>query len=1681
MSEGSNKIMNNEIYGIGSQNPPLGGGHMMQSGVSGGMIANQKEGTVSGGAVVGRSGGGNGGGGSGGIGTGVSGTGYMMKPSMDIINDATSGKQSCLSGNTTFTHAWYPEISKILHDVSKSNLSIQDKRVRILLLIFQWIKKQQCELVDPSVLFSDHNIEILENQLKAYKHFLTSDLPLSEDILEKSLGGRAIGNKRQRLEGSQGGMLVHSGMQVCSKEENNGVSNANIETEWFQPDWNFINSVIRDSNSFNYKVPLSRQGSSIVVRNPNQWIEYNRKVEQNRMALLMNKNIANNNNNNCNVNSERSNHILSSSSSKISETTSTEENTKHVAEFEANHSRTIEDKEGDSMIIENNLTKLEVRNEKIESEMGDKSTERQNYSNNSYPNQGMMKRSTEDSSGNLDNKDNSNNGGNTTKGGVGILSDKESKPEARDEDLLFIHRITKLLNFQQFIRNQIIVSRYMEEMDPPLPQLKFVTARDARKNKALYQARMDGLKHIKFVDDIKRQRRQFISEILKHSKRFQDVHRENQRSIRRVCSHVLRHSTNKERRDQNMEQQMQRARLNALRAQDEEAYLRLLNEAKNERLLELVHQTEDYINKLGALVMEHRKQAGSALDFDELYLEDNQKEGEGEEEDEAGTGEKDRLHGDKHICVTCGCSGKPDESHQEATKLGTIQGSSETILSNERTEGDRKVVCGCNSSNCTCSVSICKCDCKSETCCSKIKKKRSAPLIRAKERYFQVTHMIQEHITKQPECLKGGQLREYQMKGLEWLVSLYNNNLNGILADAMGLGKTVQTVSVLAHIYEKKGNRGPHLIIAPLSTLHGNWENEFNRWLPDFVKVIYEGNKEIRKQIRSKYMTGEAKFHVLLTTDAFIMKDKHYLRKFDWEYIIVDEAHRLKNPKSKLVQILNNGFRAKHRLALTGTPLQNDLQEVWALLNYLMPSIFNSSETFQQWFNEPLSSIKSSGKASGSDNGIVPLDISEEEQLLIVDRLHKVLRPFLLRREKIQVANEVPPKLEEILWCPLSGLQQYLYKELENNENSGPNVLMQLRKVCNHPFLFSTEIQYPSDESIVRVCGKFVMLDSILPKLRAAGHRVLIFSQMTKLLTLLEVFLSLRNMPFLRLDGTTLSEDRQESLKLFNAENSPYFVFLLSTKAGGFGINLQSADTVILFDSDWNPQNDEQAQSRAHRIGQKKEVLTLRFVTPDTVEERIMTTAGIKLDKDALIIKSGMYHDLYDGDDLEQKRKEKIQEILRKQRQKEVVNCYYDSDRLNRILARSSRDLEIFERVDRMRKMCHIPGLIMDPTLPPCLFDWKKQAKISKVTIENTQKAEELWKLCYTFGDPWVVHPKNKSWRKMLNLGNTGFSSSKPTNKDEGNFSQEFELAGKSTRTSSNFFNKSLGTQSKDVEMRNEELEVDSVVSLGERSDKELSKNRQDFEYLKNSVLEVATTTPGKISNDMDRFIQCESDTGTGRKSEGTITTTLSNELEDLTEEQITPEEIEYRKDSLNDAILQACDMAMKIPEYEAYIALPSQNIFPDYYQIISKPVCLQHIRQFAKKKEFTSLHKLEKYLERMASNAKTYNGVTHFLYYSALHLTNTIMMEVRKRVAVAFYTYKLPEGHVRDHEAKQLLDGLNSVSETDLNRKHMLVPDVGDEEEEEDEEEDDDDDEDDEEIENEDEDISVNKKTGKK
>lgn len=551
--------------------------------------------------------------------------------------------------------------------------------------------------------------------------------------------------------------------------------------------------------------------------------------------------------------------------------------------------------------------------------------------------------------------------------------------------------------------------------------------------------------------------------------------------------------------------------------------------------------------------------------------------------------------------------------------------------------------------------------------------------------YYTIAHSIQETIHKQPDILVGGTLKQYQLYGLQWLVSLYNNNLNGVLADEMGLGKTIQTIALIAYLMEMKNVNGPYLIIVPLSTL-SNWQYEFTTWTPSVSVVPYKGNPQARKLLFQKKILPQ-KFNVVLTTYEFVMKDKDKLSKVNWKYVIIDEGHRMKNRHCKLAQTLGKHYKARNRLILTGTPLQNSLQELWSILNFLLPSIFNSCSNFESWFNAPFQQ---------ASLGVDQPELSEEENLLIIQRLHKVLRPFLLRRLKKEVEDQLPDKVEKVIRCDLSATQKKMQKDLRETGsmfvNDGAaratprasglsNAIMHLRKIANHPYLFDKTESWTVDELMIRQSGKFVVLDRIMQKLQKFNHRMLIFSQMTQLMSILEDLLRFRGIEYLRLDGSTKTEDREEMLRLFNAPRSPYDVFLLSTRAGGLGLNLQTADTVILFDSDWNPHMDMQAQDRAHRIGQKREVLVLRLISAGTVEEHILTRANYKKDIDAKIIQAGMFNQRSSA----RERQQFLQELLSKDDIEDDTKDIPNNKQINKMIARSEKEFEAFQVIDKER------------------------------------------------------------------------------------------------------------------------------------------------------------------------------------------------------------------------------------------------------------------------------------------------------------------------------------------------------------------------------------------------------------
>lgn len=635
-------------------------------------------------------------------------------------------------------------------------------------------------------------------------------------------------------------------------------------------------------------------------------------------------------------------------------------------------------------------------------------------------------------------------------------------------------------------------------------------------------------------------------------------------------------------------------------------------------------------------------------------------------------------------------------------------------------------------------------------------------------------------VVGQPKILQT-RLREYQLKGLNWLVNLYNQGINGILADDMGLGKTVQAISLLGYLAETEDVWGPFLIVTPASTLH-NWENEFSKFIPDFRVVVYYGNIQERADLRRRFK----KANVVVTSYQVAVSDESILRKIKWQYMILDEAQAIKSNSSQRWKILL-GFKARNRCLLTGTPIQNNMQELWSLLHFIMPTLFDSLGEFSDWFL--------------TENRV------DESQ---VSKLHTILKPFMLRRHKDDIKDEIGTKEIFNVYCDFSPRQRILNEEIlgapygcgeaDRGKNEYENTIMHLKKVCNHPDLFekleprsalhfavegegslaehrgyfkryissqmcmrnsactrggrhamrkavllerlaqrrclaaalvrmlddavaggarsatadepgtceksqqrdSIEVvsirgrklreidgslaediarrrnrienhahrfifaiekvangaatsnlrqemrshhlgcvgeQRPSLRFFNRMTfvpplntfisdsGKLVELDALLKRLKLEGHRPLVYFQMTRMMDLFEEYLVRMEYSYLRLDGSSKISTRKELVKEWQSRD--IFIFILSTRAGGVGINLTAADTVIFYDSDWNPTVDQQAMDRVHRLGQTKNVSVYRLITRGSIEERIMERANKKDEMQKIVIKGNVFEGNY--------------------------------------------------------------------------------------------------------------------------------------------------------------------------------------------------------------------------------------------------------------------------------------------------------------------------------------------------------------------------------------------------------------------------------------------------------------------
>uniref|UniRef100_A0A8C5M0B9 SWI/SNF related BAF chromatin remodeling complex subunit ATPase 4 n=1 Tax=Leptobrachium leishanense TaxID=445787 RepID=A0A8C5M0B9_9ANUR len=1083
----------------------------------------------------------------------------------------------------------------------------------------------------------------------------------------------------------------------------------------------------------------------------------------------------------------------------------------------------------------------------------------------------------------------------------------------------------RLLNFQRQLRQEVVVCM---RRDTALETALNAKAYKRSKRQSLREARITEKLEKQQKVEQERKRRQkhqeYLNSILQHAKDFKEFHRSVTGKIQKLTKAVATYHANTEREQKKENERIEKERMRRLMAEDEEGYRKLIDQKKDKRLAYLLQQTDEYVANLTELVRQH-KAAQVLKEKKRRKKKKVQENAEGQQPVLGPDGEpldETSQMSDLPVKVIHMESGKIFTG-TDAPKAGQLETwlemnpGYEVAPRSDSEESESEEEAEVSDVNVDDEYSI------------------SQAFEAGLQSYYAVAHAVSEKVEKQSSLLVNGILKQYQVKGLEWLVSLYNNNLNGILADEMGLGKTIQTIGLITYLMEHKRINGPFLIIVPLSTL-SNWVYEFDKWGPSVVKVSYKGSPAARRGFVPQLRSG--KFNVLLTTYEYVIKDKQILAKIRWKYMIVDEGHRMKNHHCKLTQVLNTHYVAPRRLLLTGTPLQNKLPELWALLNFLLPTIFKSCSTFEQWFNAPFA-------MTGEK-----VDLNEEETILIIRRLHKVLRPFLLRRLKKEVEAQLPEKVEYVIKCDMSALQRVLYRHMQakgvlltdgsEKDKKGKggtktlmNTIMQLRKICNHPYMFQQIEESFSEhlgftggivqgQDLYRASGKFELLDRILPKLRATNHKVLLFCQMTTLMTIMEDYFGYRGFKYLRLDGTTKAEDRGMLLKTFNEPSSEYFIFLLSTRAGGLGLNLQSADTVIIFDSDWNPHQDLQAQDRAHRIGQQNEVRVLRLCTVNSVEEKILAAAKYKLNVDQKVIQAGMF----DQKSSSHERKAFLQAILEHEEQDEEEDEVPDDETVNQMIARHEEEFDLFMRMDLDRRREEArnpkrkPRLMEEDELPSWII--KDDAEVERLTCEEEEEK--------MFG-------RGSRSRKEVDYSDSLTEKQWLKAIEEGTLEEieEEVRQKKTTRKRKRDVDPGMVTPTTSTRSRERDDEVKKQKKRGRPPAEKLSPN------------------PPNLTKKMKKIV---------------------------------------------DAVIKYKDSGSSRQLSEVFIQLPSRKELPEYYELIRKPVDFRKIKERIRNHKYRSLNDLEKDVMLLCQNAQTFNLEGSLIYEDSIVL-QSVFTSVRQKI----------------------------------------------------------------------------------
>ncbi|CAF0758335.1 unnamed protein product [Rotaria sordida] len=1125
----------------------------------------------------------------------------------------------------------------------------------------------------------------------------------------------------------------------------------------------------------------------------------------------------------------------------------------------------------------------------------------------------------------------------------------------------------KLLQFQKQLRSEVLNTTKKDTLiqttlNPrAYKRPKRHQLREARSTEHYERQRKLEIKQRKHA-----KHQEFLNAILTHARDFREYHRRYTMATLRMNKSIQAYFANNERELIKEQKRQERDRIITLMNNDEEGYRKLIDEKKDARLALLLSQTDSYIDSLKQLVRQHQQANRSQARLDKTN------------------------------------TGKSGESVRTVVNPPSIDQKSTTTSTNNQTGNDEKI-----------------CD------AVKAAATNEDDEYDAKESYYSIAHRIVEPVTEQSKMLVGGQLKPYQLQGLEWLVSLYNNNLNGILADEMGLGKTIQTIALIVYLIECKKNLEPSLIIVPLSTL-SNWAAEFRRWAPDVTVIQYKGLPHVRKMLAQTIRT--TRFNVLLTTYEYIMRDRSILSKISWKYLIVDEGHRMKNHHCKLTQILNTYYsNAPHRLLLTGTPLQNNLPELWALLNFILPTIFKSATTFTDWFNAPFATLPSE-----------KVELNHEETLLIIRRLHKVLRPFLLRRLKKEVESQLPEKVEYIIKCELSALQRCLYQTMAKNrtliiENQNGksgrralmNKIMQLRKICNHPFLFH-EIEERLAQSLghedgvingpdlFRVSGKFELLDRILPKLKASGHKILLFCQMTSVMDLLEYYFAYRNYSYIRLDGTTKADDRCELLKNFNDDNVDCFIFLLSTRAGGVGLNLQKADTVILFDSDWNPHQDQQAQDRAHRIGQKNEVRVLRLITVNTVEEKILACARYKLNVDEKVIQAGKFN----RSSTSSERQDYLEQLIEGEDEcKDDDEDIPDNEILNQMIARTEGEFNLFNRLDVARREYESRFGVgsggdganerrawklsntNDNTKSISRIKRKKESD-NEDSIDQTIKTNKI--------PISLIDPSDDEITREGTL--TTSDETTPSLLEELEDEEDVDYTQEKPRVHRKMKISRLMTEDElpewlknDVDQVEKTLEIDEDFGKGRRQRKDIdySDNLTEREFLQaleegnldDTLEQKRIQKQNRKNNQSLQDNDIDLDEIETRSSFDIPSTSTLNQQNSNTKRS----SIKKRLETIDPKITSQCRLLLDhLLAYhtddnrqlaQVFIRLPGQKQLPLYYQIIKEPIDFQRIKRKIDTYRYSSLEQLDADIKLLVENAQTFNCDTSVIYSDSIQL----------------------------------------------------------------------------------------------